>query len=71
MEPYLAVVFNNYGFFATHFAQSSAESCREHTKAPEGRREFKRVEESSRGQARQGDLQRTLERPRRPAADGF
>ena len=32
-------------------------NCREYTKAPEGRREPQRVHESSRGQARQEDLQ--------------
>ena len=35
-------------------------SSGEYTKAPEGRRELQRVHESSRGQARQEDLQRTL-----------
>ena len=71
IEPYLAIVLRNYRFFVTLFARSSAESCRGYTKAPEGRRELQRVHESSRGQARQGDLQKTLGRPRRPAADGF
>ena len=46
-------------------------SCGGYAKAPEGRRDLQRVHESSRGQARQEELQRTLERPRRPLAEGF
>ena len=43
----------------------------EYTKAPEGIGELQRVHESTREQARQEDLQRTLGRPRRPWADVF
>ena len=42
-----------------------------YTRAPDGRRELQRVYESSRGRPRQGDIQRTVGRPRRPWDDGF